>query len=624
MSPSNPQQLLNDAFEAIDVMVAVLDREMNFLRVNRAWAAHFGADPSYFLGKKYVAINPDPETQAVFQTVIRTGQAAHHKLQGQIAHNGAHDGSRFHSVSVNPVRDDRGYVVNLVVSAVETGECSCADAVLDSHCAESGSTIQGEARCHEVRIASSLSRGEFTRAVLDTVGSIVIVLDRQGRICLFNHACERLTGYSAKEALGRPLWDFLLTQEERDSVKAALDERRDGAIPYTHENYWVTKDGSRRWIAFTNTTLRNSRGDVEYVISTGLDMTERRMVDEALRQSEQQFRLLSENIDGVFWLVSPDRKAVYYISPAFEKIWGRPRADVYADPMTFLEGTPEDDRVRILAHLAEQASGEFNGPYDLEYRIRRADGKLRWISSRYVPVRDEYGRIFRVAGVSVDITERKQLEQERLEHERNQRNALVREVHHRIKNNLQGVVGLLRLHGSRQPQLTDVLEGAVAQVTTMALVHGLQSKGDGGAIMLCDMCDAIAAHLKATFGDAAQLTITRHSGVPFAIAENEAVSLALVINELMYNTLKHSTWTDSLEVGIDIGADGEGVLVRLRNPGSQLPDGLNVMRGTGVGTGLGLVRTLLPKDSSVTLKAEDGWIETELRVSSETVRLLRS
>ena len=161
-------------------------------------------------------------------------------------------------------------------------------------------------------------------------------------------------------------------------------------------------------------------------------------------------------------------------------------------------------------------------------------------------------------------------------------------------------------------------------MTTMALVHGLQSKGDGGAIMLCDMCDAIAAHLKATFGDAAQLTITRHSGVPFAIAENEAVSLALVINELMYNTLKHSTWTDSLEVGIDIGADGEGVLVRLRNPGSQLPDGLNVMRGTGVGTGLGLVRTLLPKDSSVTLKAEDGWIETELRVSSETVRLLRS
>ena len=617
-------QLLTDAFEAIDVMVAVLDREMNFLRVNRAWAANFGATPPDFLGKNYFALKPDPETEAVFQTVIRTGKAVQHQPQCESVCNGAQDGFRSHRVSVNPVCDARGHVVNLVLSAVDSEERACPYAALNSQCADSTSLSHGEARSHEVRIGSSLSRSEFTRAVLDTVGSMVIVLDRCGRICLFNHACERLTGYSAKEALGRPLWDFLLAQEERDSVKAALDDLRDGTIPNRHENYWVTKEGSRRWIAFTNTTLRDARGEVEYIISTGLDMTERRMIDEALRQSEQQFRLLAENIDGVFWLVSPDRRAVYYVSPAFEKIWGRPRADVYANPMTFLEGTPEEDRARILVHLAEQASGEFNGPYDLEYRIRRADGKLRWISSRYVPVRDESGRIFRVAGVSVDITERKQVEQERLQHERNQRNALVREVHHRIKNNLQGVVGLLRLHGSRQPQLTDALEVAVAQVTTMALVHGLQSKDDGGGILLCAMCDAIAAHLKGTFGAAARLTITRHSGVPFVIAENEAVSLALVINELMFNTLKHSTWTDSLEVGIDIDADGEGVVVRLRNPGSRLPDGLNVMRGTGVGTGLGLVRTLLPKDSSVTLEAKNGWIETELRVSPETVRLVRS
>lgn len=626
MSLSRPQELLTDAFEAVDVMIAVLDRQMNFLYVNRAYALSQGGQPAQFVGKNYFALHPDSEMAAMFLCAARTGKAIRHRMKLAPAQCGIEVGFRYWDSCLSPVRDAAGRVSRLVLSIVNVTDGKGDDtAVQPSKLAPSGSssTHQRPPTPHAHR---TVPHNDFTEAVLDTIGSLVIVLDTQGRIVLFNHACEQTTGYNSEETLGRPFWEFLLLEEEREAVKSVFDELRLGRVPNTHENYWLTKDGRRRWIAWTNTVLRDEQGNVNYIVGTGVDTTDRRLAETALRQSEQQFRLLAENINEMFWLASPDRKIMYYVSPAYETIWGRPRSELYADPMSFLATTPEADRKRILADHAEQARGDFKDSYELEFRIRRPDGEMRWIAARYVPVRDETGRVFRVAGVSADITDRKHAEQERLQYERAQREALVREVHHRIKNTLQGVVGLLRLHSDRHPHLDDTLQTAIAQVTTVALVHGLQSKKDGDAILLCDMCDAIATNIMALPGPHVRLHVTRDSPLPFVVAEADAVSLALVMNELMFNALKHSTVkaTESLLIQVIISADADGVLVRLRNPGANLPEGLDVMRGTGLGTGLGLVRTLLPNGASVTLKTKDGWTETEFRVGAPIVQLLKT
>lgn len=615
-------QLLADTFEAMDVMVAVLDRNMNFLSVNRAFASSRGEQPAHFAGKNYFALYPDTEKQASFLSVARTGKAFRHwKNVVPDKHNGGF-GLRYWDWCLSPVRDHRGRIASLVLSVVDDPEWMSAAAAPETNDAGPQPPNQTVEDSPVQYAEPSVSNSAFTKAVLDTVGSIVIVIDRQGRILLFNHACEQLTGYRAEEALGRRFWDFLLLREEREPVKAKFDQLCRGFVPNSHENYWLTKDGNRRWLAFTNTALRDASGDVNYIVATGVDMTERRQAEAELRRSEQQFRLLAENINELFWLGSPDRKVMYYVSPAFETIWGRPCSDQYADPKVFMETTPEEDRAKILAHQAEQAKGHFRDDYQMEFRIRRPDGEMRWISSRYVPVRDEAGHVFRVAGVCADITERKQAERERLQRERIQRDALVREVHHRIKNSLQGVVGLLRLHSHRHPELAEVFQKAVAQVATVALVHGLQGKEGTERVALCDMCEAIAVNLMAPLGGAARLQVGRHSPVPFLVGEREAVPLALVMNELMFNALKHSTPAGSAQIRVDIEADADGVIVRLRNTGAQLPEGLDVMGGSGLGTGLGLVRTLLPKGASVTLRAKDGWIETELRVGASAGQLL--
>ena len=448
------------------------------------------------------------------------------------------------------------------------------------------------------------------------------MLDREGRIVRFNHACEQTTGYTSNEVLGRIFWEFLVIPEERESVQAVFQQLRTGQFPNTHENYWLTKEGHRRWISWTNSAMVDAQGNVDFIIGTGTDTTEHRLAEAGLRQSEQQFRILAENINEMFWLASPDRRHMYYVSPAFEKIWGRPCADIYANPMVFLETTPEEDRARILADHAEQQQGRFKDQYELEFRIRRPDGEVRWIASRYGPVLDGNGKVYRVAGVSTDITERKLDEQKRLQQERLHRDALVREVHHRIKNNLQGVIGLLRQHSARDPHLSSGMETAITQVGTMALVHGLQSNDRNERILLCELCEAIAASIIGTTGVDIQMQVNRHTLAPFAITMDESVPVALVLNELLFNAVKHSPVVQDTAITVDIEPCTDGAIVRLHNPGNHLPEELDVMRGTGMGTGLTLVRTLLPKNTSVTLCVDGDRIETAIQLTSPIVELL--
>ncbi|MBG1262061.1 GAF domain-containing protein [Nostoc commune] len=120
----------------------------------------------------------------------------------------------------------------------------------------------------------------FISAVLDTVGALVIVFDSQGQIVRFNQACEQITGYSFDEVRGRYFWNLFLIPEEVEPIKALFEQLRFGQVLNEYKNYWVMKDGSRRLIAWSNTFLKDYEGSVEYIVSTGIDITD---VSEELR-----------------------------------------------------------------------------------------------------------------------------------------------------------------------------------------------------------------------------------------------------------------------------------------------------------------------------------------------------
>ncbi len=140
---------------------------------------------------------------------------------------------------------------------------------------------------------------------------------------------------------------------------------------------------------------------------------ERQRAEEALRESEERFRQLAENVQDVFWLGTPgtgDQRRVLYASSAFEKIFGVKPEEVYKSDNAWLEVVYEEDRDRVLGSLERFLRDK--GDYNVEYRIVRPDGAIRWVWARGFAIRNEKGEIYRTAGLAQDITERKQAEEE--------------------------------------------------------------------------------------------------------------------------------------------------------------------------------------------------------------------
>ncbi|WP_375494716.1 GAF domain-containing protein [uncultured Nostoc sp.] len=135
----------------------------------------------------------------------------------------------------------------------------------------------------------------FISAVLDTVGMLVIVIDTQGQIVRFNQACEQITGYSFDEVRGRYFWNLFLLPEELEPVKAVFEQLLTGGGFLKYENYWVMKDGSRRLIAWSNTFLKDYEGSVEYIISTGIDITDHKRAQQHLTAQYATTRVLAES-----------------------------------------------------------------------------------------------------------------------------------------------------------------------------------------------------------------------------------------------------------------------------------------------------------------------------------------
>jgi PAS domain S-box-containing protein len=133
-------------------------------------------------------------------------------------------------------------------------------------------------------------------------------------------------------------------------------------------------------------------------------------LSEALLESEHRFQQLAENIHEVFWVVDYQTRRILYVSPAYEQVWGRSRDRMYPNSRSFLETVHEDDRARIR-DAYEREIGSQVSP-ELEYRIVRPDGTIRWISDRRFPIRDDTGQISRFVRITEDTTDRKRTAEE--------------------------------------------------------------------------------------------------------------------------------------------------------------------------------------------------------------------
>lgn len=127
---------------------------------------------------------------------------------------------------------------------------------------------------------------DFTNTILDTTASLMLVMDRQGLIIRFNRTCEKTTGYSSQEMKGHHIWDILSANPVMTREK--LEKLLEGNYPSSHENFWLAKSGEQRLISWTSTVLLDNEDNVEYIIATGIDITERRQAEIGLQEANQK------------------------------------------------------------------------------------------------------------------------------------------------------------------------------------------------------------------------------------------------------------------------------------------------------------------------------------------------
>ena len=459
--------------------------------------------------------------------------------------------------------------------------------------------------------------------VVENLPVLVSVRDAEtGRFISLNRAGEQITGLAREQVIGRS-WHEIYGRQLAD-LYVEIDRRAlaSGQQIERAREAFLRADGRTLTVGTRVLPLYEPQPDgtrrARYVMSIIDDLTEEVRAEAALRETEARFRQFAENIDQLVFIATADLTSVLYVNPRYAAVVGGRSEELLADARHALRHVCADALApfqarlpRLIAGLRRLRKAELTVDIDHPARGRRT------LNLRLNPVRMFDGSV-RVFGVADDITERAAAEQERIEEAIKQRDILVREVHHRIKNNLQGVAGLLQHMSTSKPEVAPQLNEIAAQIQAIAQVHGLQIRATG-TLPVLGVAEGIVKSLASMFGARAEFEMPSAALWRWGLPEGEAVPLALVINELGTNALKHRAGRD-LPIAVRILPRPDGIELRIEQPG-ELKPGFDLARISSSVSGLGLVKALLPRRGArLAIEQEGGSVVTRLELSPPAIR----
>jgi PAS domain S-box-containing protein len=250
----------------------------------------------------------------------------------------------------------------------------------------------------------------FAESLLDMVASLIMVVDPEGRVVRFNRACEATSGWTEAELRGRHFWEVLRPPETREAAAREFSAtRHPDDLAGSFEGEWLTRSGERRLLSWVRRSIRDEQGRTVFVIGTGLDITESRRTEEALRASEARYRTLMRHAPEAILVTDADRGGLLVDANAnAERLFGIDRGQLGSMPSTSLlpdlqpDGTPS---ATIASRLSAEALAGGIPVAELVHRV--AGGEERLCEVRVVRLPDP-GRLLRLS--VIDIAERKRLE----------------------------------------------------------------------------------------------------------------------------------------------------------------------------------------------------------------------
>lgn len=253
---------------------------------------------------------------------------------------------------------------------------------------------------------------DLAQQYFNLAGEMILAIDANETISLINQQGCQLLEAEEHEILGKNWFEHFLPLSNRVEVKTLFRQLIRGEIQPVEffENDVLTAKGRLKSVAWHNSILRDDTGGIIGTLSVGVDITERKEAQQALRENVQIFRQISENVKELLWVCAPDFSKTYFLNPMYEEIWGRTCQSAYDNPCSWIEGIHPDDRAAVVNEMERKAQGDFTDPDFPRCRVIHTDGTMRWIETRAFPVYNEHNQISRIAGIVEDITRRKQEE----------------------------------------------------------------------------------------------------------------------------------------------------------------------------------------------------------------------
>ncbi len=474
-----------------------------------------------------------PEEEYPFRRVMDTGLPAY-----DVRHAIEHPDGRRVLLSINaaPLLDGEGRVRGMVAAVDDV-----TDAWLSQQALEKERT--------------------FSKAVLDTVGALVVVLDLDGRIVGFNRACEQATGYSFDEVKGRRVWDFLLVPEEVDAVRSVFAGLNSGGLPAAHENFWVARDGRRTLISWSSTALVGPDGLAERLIGTGLDVTARRRAEQAERDITAQWKDTFDAVaDGVCVLDRDQR--IIRSNGAMSTMFGMSEEEMVG--RNCWEVVHRTDGPIPDCPLVPMMETMRRGQVEMQVRDR-------WYEVTVDPLLAEDGGLRGIVHVARDVTQRRQSAERirsdaaRLEHlsrrllavHEEERSRVARELHDEIgqalttlKLNLQAAERLAQGEAARSciADCIGVVDEAVRQAHDISLALRPSMLDDLGLVpALRWLADNVTRR--------SAMGAVLHSDPPeIRVGPDLATTCYRVAQEALTNAVRHSG-ARSVRIGLTVAGN---------------------------------------------------------------------
>ncbi len=386
-------------------------------------------------------------------------------------------------------------------------------------------------------------------------------------------------------------------------VEEAIARTLEADAPYWVEHRILWPDGSVHWLLGQGELIRDAEGRPLRLLGTVTDVTPQREAQSALRESEARYRAIVESTNDLICRFLPDT-TLTFVNEAYCLYFGKRRDELLGRP--FLELIPESDHPGIQAAI-QQVIQE-RRPRTYEHKVITPSGELRWQRWTDQPLFDERGEIVELQSVGRDTTE-EHLALEALEASLREKEALLKEVHHRVKNNLQIVSSLLKLQAA---QLTDpvariALQESRQRISSMAMIHEkLYRSANLARIDFGAYTREMMAQLARSYGAAGQGIQFQVDIAQVHLNVEQAIPCGLIINELVTNALKHAFPTgQGGTIRVAMQADAECCVLTVTDDGVGLPPNLDINQVDSLG--LQLVRTLTEQlNGSLEIASQDG------------------